>query len=98
MERRFHFQKGFQKDAQRTSKKTLNASNILTCILLKEEERVVYIPDCQAMLCDIFGYLQFLVIGSMVGQKTQVGCILEAMQYSRRFCDSRTTELPSFHH
>ncbi|KAF8430466.1 hypothetical protein BGX38DRAFT_397572 [Terfezia claveryi] len=34
----------------------------LTCLLMKEGHRVVYIPDCRALLHDLFGYLQFALV------------------------------------
>ncbi|RPB20043.1 hypothetical protein L211DRAFT_576338 [Terfezia boudieri ATCC MYA-4762] len=34
----------------------------LTCLLMKEGHRVVYIPDCRALLLDLFGYLQFALV------------------------------------
>lgn len=30
----------------------------LTCLLVKEGQKVVYIPDCRGLLYDVFGYLQ----------------------------------------
>ncbi|KAF8431713.1 hypothetical protein BGX38DRAFT_1177614 [Terfezia claveryi] len=34
----------------------------LTCLLMKKGHRVVYIPDCRALILDLFRYLQFSLI------------------------------------
>ena len=34
----------------------------LTCLLMKEGHRVVYLPDCRALLRDVFRYLQFALV------------------------------------
>ena len=34
----------------------------LTYLLMKEGHRVVYLPDCRALLRDVFGYLQFALV------------------------------------
>jgi len=53
----------------------------LTCLLMKEGHRVVYLPDCRALALDLFGYLQFaLVLAYHGASETQAREYLERCQ------------------
>lgn len=68
----------------------------LTCLLLKEGHRVVYLPDCRALLRHVFGYLQCaLVLAYHRDSDTAARHYLErckTIEQLATFCDKASTD------
>ncbi|KAF8430900.1 hypothetical protein BGX38DRAFT_1230439 [Terfezia claveryi] len=67
----------------------------ITCLLIKEGHKVVYLPDCRSLLKNTFGYLRSAL--RLTFHKDMERAVFldncETLQHLEKFCDAASSEL-----